>query len=268
MATTVERTVGALPRSSGETPRGRGATLVARRRWRPREWRASRRWCSSPVCSHLCRVGGLCTGACAAYPFDDPALIRDFVPVSFFWMVPAIGMLFALVVFQASLGTIRQGVSRLAPVLALVFTLIGTSVLIVDYAIQLAVVAPSLLHGDGPAVVALSLFNPHGAFVALEDVGYWTLGLAFLGIAATINGASRAERFAHVVFLVGGILAVGALPAFVVMLGADLGYAYEIFVITVVDLALVVGGACVALAFRRPMVGGLPAGPVTEVAAA
>ena len=266
MATTVERTVGALPRSSGET------RAVGRDARRPAAMAAAG-MAGLAALVLLAGVftpvpgGGLCTGACAAYPFDDPALIRDFVPVSFFWMVPAIGMLFALVVFQASLGTIRQGVSRLAPVLALVFTLIGTSVLIVDYAIQLAVVAPSLLHGDGPAVVALSLFNPHGAFVALEDVGYWTLGLAFLGIAATINGASRAERFAHVVFLVGGILAVGALPAFVVMLGADLGYAYEIFVITVVDLALVVGGACVALAFRRPMVGGPPAGPVTQAEA-
>ena len=267
MATTVERTVGARPRSSSE------ARAVGRDARRPAAIAAAG-VAGLAALALLAGVftptpgGGLCTGACAAYPFDDPALIRDFVPVSFFWMVPAIGMLLALVVFVTSLGTIRQGFARLAPVLSLVFMLIGTAVLIGDYAIQLAVVVPSLLHGEGAAVVALSLLNPHGAFVALEDVGYWTLGLAFLAIAATVSGASLAERVAHVVFLVGGILAVGALPAFVVVLGADLGYAYEIFVITVVDVALVVGGACVALAFRRPMVGGRPADPVTKVAAA
>jgi hypothetical protein len=266
MATTVERTAGGLAGPSSET----GA--VGRDARRPAAMAAAGT-AGLAALALLAGVltptpgGGPCNGACAAYPFADPALIRDFVPVSFFWMYPAIGMLLALVVCVASLGAIGQGVARLAPVLALAFTLIGTSVLVGEYAIQLAVVAPSLLHGEGAAVVALSLFNPHGAFVALEDVGYWTLGLAFLGIAATVKGANLAERVAHVVFLVGGILAVGALPVLVVVLGADLGYAYEIFVITVVDLALVVGGACVALAFGRRVVGRPPAGPVTQAEA-
>jgi len=266
MATTVERTAGAPAASASET----GA--VRRDARRPAAMAAAG-MAGLAALALLVGVltptpgGGLCTGACAAYPFDDPALIRDFVPVSFYWMYPTIGMLLALMVCVACLGAIWQGVSRLAPVLALVFTVIGTSVLISDYAIQLAVVAPSLLHREGAAVVALSLFNPHGAFVALEDVGYWTLGLAFFGIAATLRGASLAERVAHVIFLVGGILAVGALPALVVALGADLGYTYEIFVITVVDLALAVGGACVALGFRRRVVGGPPAGPVPQAEA-
>jgi hypothetical protein len=195
--------------------------------------------------------GGFCTGSCAAYPFDDPALVRDFVPISFYWMYPAIGMLLALVVFTASLGVPGRVATRLPAILALAVTLMGASVLVGDYAIQLAVVAPSLLHGEGAAVVALSLFNPHGVFVALEDVGYWTLGLAFLGVAATVSGASLAERIARYVFLVGGILALGALPVLIVVLGPDLGYAYEILVITVVDLALFVGGACVALGLAR-----------------
>ncbi len=266
MATTVKRSVGALGGTSGKTGE------VGRDARRPVALAAAGMACLAAL-ALVAGVftptpgGGLCTGACAAYPFDDPALIRDFVPVSFFWMYPAIGMLLALVVFVASLGAIGQGDSRLAPVLSLVFTLIGTCILIGDYAIQLAVVLPSLLRGEGAAVVGLSLFNPHGAFVALEDAGYWILGLAFLGLAATISGASLAERAAHLVFLAGGILAVGALPVLVVVLGADLGYVYEIFVITVVDLALVVGGAGVALAFRRRVVGGPPAAPVTQVEA-
>ncbi len=195
--------------------------------------------------------GGFCTGSCAAYPFDDPALVRDFVPVSFYWMYPAIGMLLAQVVFTASLGVPGRAATRLPAILALAFTLIGVSVLVGDYAIQLAVVAPSLLHGEGAAVVALSLFNPHGVFVALEDVGYWTLGLAFLGVAAALGAATRAEQIARYVFLMGGILALGALPVLMVVLGPDLGYAYEILVITVVDLTLVVGGVCVALGYAR-----------------
>jgi hypothetical protein len=66
-----------------------------------------------------------------------------------------------------------------------------------------------------------------------------------------LKGSSSTERIARYVFLVGGILAVGALPVLLVVLGPDLGYAYEILVITVVDLALSVGGACVALGLAR-----------------
>ena len=199
--------------------------------------------------------GGVCTGACAPYPFDDPALVRDFVPVSFAWMIPAVGMLVALIVFAASLGLVRGTAGRLAGRLALAFTLVGASVLLVDYAVQLAVVAPSLLHGEGAAVVGLSLFNPHGVFVGLEDLGYWVLGLGFLGVASALGSASRPERIARWVFLVGGVLALAALPVLAAALGADLGYTYEIVVITVVDLTLAVGCACAAVGLARSPLG-------------
>jgi hypothetical protein len=208
--------------------------------------------------------GGFCAGSCAAYPFDDPVLVRDFVPVSFYWMYPAIGMLIAVVVFVASLTAVQRSVSRLLVTLALAFTVIGTSILLADYAIQLAVVAPSLLHGEGAAVVGLSLFNPHGVFVALEDVGYWVLGFAFIGVAAALGATSRAERIGRYVFLVGGVLAVGALPILIVALGPDLGYTYEIVVITVVDLTVAVGGGCAAFGLARPDGGRVPADAVVS----
>ena len=195
--------------------------------------------------------GGICIGSCAAYPFDDPALVRDFVPVSFYWMYPAIGMLLAQVVFTASLAVPGRAATRLPAILALALTLMGAGLLLGDYAIQLAVVAPSLLRGEGAAVAGLSLFNPHGVFVALEDVGYWTLGLAFLGVAAALGGATTAECVARYAFLAGGVLAVGALPVLIAVLGPDLGYAYEILVITAVDLALLLGASCVALGLAR-----------------
>jgi hypothetical protein len=112
-------------------------------------------------------------------------------------------------------------------------------------------VEPSLLHGEGAAVVGLSLFNPHGVFVARDDVGYWVLGFAFLGLAGALGATTRMERVSRSVFALGGILALGTLPMLIVALGADLGYTYEIVVITVVDITLAVGCACAAAGLWR-----------------
>lgn len=195
--------------------------------------------------------GGMCTGSCVAWPFDDWALVRDFVPVSFYWMLPAMAMLITLVAFVASLGAPQRQTARLPTTLAMGFTVMGAGILVADYGIQLAVVWPSLVHGQGESVAALSLFNPHGLFVALEDIGYWILGFGFLGIAAALPSETRTERWARWLFRLGGLVAVSVLPAVALALGPDLGFVYEILVITVVYLTLVSAGACLAVGSLR-----------------
>jgi hypothetical protein len=63
-----------------------------------------------------------------------------------------------------------------------------------DYAMQLAVVTPSLLRGEGRDVVLLLMYNPHGVFIALEDAGYVLVALALGAVALVGRRAWPAPR--------------------------------------------------------------------------
>jgi hypothetical protein len=193
----------------------------------------------------------ICTGACAAYPYADPSLVAAYVPADFLWMYPTLVALLAFVALVGCLFIFAVAEARLPGLLALCFALLGAALLGVDYFVQLAAVQPSLLRGEGAGVAALSLFNAHGVFVALEDGGYWLIGLGLLMAAPTVDGRGRTEGIARWTFGLAGVLAVAGLPVLAVISGADLGFRYEIPVILVVYLALIVGGGALAVGFRR-----------------
>jgi hypothetical protein len=100
-------------------------------------------------------------------------------------------------------------------------------------------------------MASLSLFNPRGAFVALEDGGYWLVGLALVCLVPTIKGTHRPERTARVILGTAGVLALVGLPLIAAVSRADLGYRYEIPAISVVYIGLLVGGGCLAVAHAK-----------------
>jgi uncharacterized membrane protein YidH (DUF202 family) len=81
----------------------------------------------------------------------------------------------------------------------------------INYFIQLAVVQPSLLKGEIEGLSLFSQYNPHGVSIALEDIGYLMMGVAFLFIAAAFGRRERLERAIRLTFITSSILAVGSL---------------------------------------------------------
>jgi hypothetical protein len=71
-------------------------------------------------------------------------------------------------------------------------------------------------------VAILSMHNPHGVVIALENADYFVMGLAFLAAAGAIPSSGRLERAVRWVFVVAGILAVGDLILLAALFGADL----------------------------------------------
>jgi hypothetical protein len=123
-------------------------------------------------------------------------------------------------------------------------------VLVSDYAIQLAVVQPSLVKGETDGLGLLSQYNPHGVFIAMEDVGYLLLGMAFVGIGAAMAAPARPERAARIVFVAGGAATVLALVGLAVGYRADLGYRFEVVAIALDWLVLIVVGTLLSVASR------------------
>jgi hypothetical protein len=194
------------------------------------------------------RGGILCTSGCIAPPYTDAA---PFVAGDSIWIVPAIVMTLGFVVVTACLHELGRPGGRLAGLVALALATLAAALLVGDYAVHFMVVMPSLAKGEGALVTVFSMYNPHGVFIALENAGYFTVGLAFLATAAAVAGTGRLERAIRCVFLLAGALAVGGLVLFAALFGTDLDVRYEVAAISVDYLGLAVGGTLLAVLFRR-----------------
>lgn len=186
-------------------------------------------------------------GTALTYPF---AAAAKYVPGDFVWMYFALVALFAYLVWAVVMREHASGDSRIWGTLGLGLALVAFAVLATDYFVQIHTIQPALAAGEAADVVALSQYNPHGLFIALEELGYLAVALSLGAFAVTLGGTRLrvAGRW-----VLGGAAALG-LIAFVAMsvaFGVGLEYRFEVAIIAIVYLALVVGGALVALSARR-----------------
>ena len=194
------------------------------------------------------RSGPFCTGSCIGYPYTDAAA---FVPRDYLWMYPASLMAFLFVVVVACLHDRAAGERRVFSQVGLACAVIAAGALVSDYAIQLAVMQPSLLHGETGNLSLFSQYNPHGVFIALEDLGYLLMGVAFAFLAAALDRGGRLVRTVRILYLIASILAVGSLVLLVLVFGTSLEYRYEVAAISIDWITLIVSGVLLSLVFRR-----------------
>lgn len=93
--------------------------------------------------------------------------------------------------------------------IGLSFALISAAVLIVDYFVLVSVIQPSLVMGENEGIALITQFNPHGIFIALEEIGYLLMSVAFLFLAPVLSGRNRLER--AIIFSVKALAQLGVL---------------------------------------------------------
>jgi hypothetical protein len=169
------------------------------------------------------------------------------------WIYPAIVMALGFVAVAASLHQVASAAGKIPGLLALAFAVLAAGLLVGDYFVHLTVVEPSIAKGEGAAMATLSIYNPHGVFIALENAGYFVMGLAFLATSRAVARTGRLAQAIRWVFLVAGALAVGGLVLLGALFGTDLDVRYEVAAISIDYLALAVGGALLAVLLRRPI---------------
>lgn len=195
------------------------------------------------------RSGPFCmVDSCITYPYTDAAA---FVPIDYIWMYPAFLMMPAFVVLIACIHYYASTDKKIFSLIALCFATIATSTLATNYFIQLAVVQPSLLKGEVEGLSLFSQYNPHGVFIALEDIGYLMVGIALLFAATVFDRPQRLERAIGFLFVTSGVLAVGSSVVLAVLYRSDLEYRYEVAVILIDWIALIVSGILLSLFFKQ-----------------
>jgi hypothetical protein len=195
------------------------------------------------------RSGPFCRTACLGAPYTDAAA---FVPRDYWWLYPQSLLVLLVLGLLVCIHQAAAATARVFSGIAVALGAVAAAALLVDYAVQLAVVQPSLLRGETAGLSLWSQYNPHGVFIALENLGYLLLGLALLALAAVFTGQSRLDRGLRWLFLAGGALTVAALPALAVGYRADLEYRYEVAAIGLTWVTLIAGGPLLTRWFRHP----------------
>lgn len=194
------------------------------------------------------RSGPNCTSHCLTYPYTDSAA---FVPRDYLWMYPALLLALSFMVLVACIYHTARAEQKLWSRLGLSFATIAAAVLTANYFIQLAVVQPSLLAGETAGLAPFVMYNPHGILLALEDLGYLIMGVAFVFTGLAVAGRGRLDRAARWLFLVGGLATVGIFIGLSFVYREELADKFEIIAITIDWTVLIVGGLLWGVLFRR-----------------
>lgn len=198
------------------------------------------------------RSGPFCTLAmsdvCVTYPYTA---VAAYVPRDYIWMVPALLMVLLFLSLVVCIHYAAAMEKKVFSQIALNFATIAVAALAVDYAIQLTVMQPSLLKGEEAELSLFSQYNPHGIFIALENIGYLLMGVSFLFLVPVFDGGGGLGRAIRLLLLGCGLLALGAFLVLVLRYGYDLEYRYEVAAILIDWVALIGGGVLLSLFFRR-----------------
>ena len=120
--------------------------------------------------------GPLCRSGCVSYPYEA---VAAFVPHDYIWMYPAILMAPVFAMLMVCIHNYAPDDKKIFSQAGLAFALIYAALLSMNYIIQIEVMQPSILKGEMDGLALFSQYNPHGIFIALEDLGYLMMSLAF-----------------------------------------------------------------------------------------
>jgi hypothetical protein len=192
--------------------------------------------------------GANCPQDCVEYPYLDTV---SQYPRDFLWMPLAIILVLAYVALMVSIHHYAPAQKKILSQVGLCFALIAAAVLTIDYYVQFSVIPMSLKNDETEGLAMLIQYNPHGVFLALEELGYLVMGLSFLFMAPVFANRSRLESAIQWIFVVAFILAIVSLVVISIIYGLERLDRFEVIVLSIDWLVLIVNGVLLSIVFRR-----------------
>lgn len=191
--------------------------------------------------------GANCPGGCLGYPYLDTA---HRYPRDYLWMYLAIGLVVVYLFLVVSLQAVAPPNRVLIGQMAVAIAVASTTVLASTYFVQASVVPSSLAAGETEGISLLTQYNPHGLFIALEEVGYILMTTSFVLVAPLIGGTGKRTAAVRTLFVAPSVAATIALVAYSLAYGLDRQDRFEVVVISVDWLVLIINGILLTLIFR------------------
>jgi hypothetical protein len=192
--------------------------------------------------------GAGCLENCFEYPYLDT--LSEF-PGDYLWMPPAMVLVVVYVVLVSSIHAHASQQKKVYSQTGLSFALIAAGVLLGDYYVQFSVVPISLINGQTEGIALLTQYNPYGAFIVLEELGYLLMALSFVFLAPVFAKEGRLASAVRWVFVGGFVLTVIFLAAISAIYGLERMDRFEIAAISIAWLVLLINGILLGFLFRR-----------------
>lgn len=192
--------------------------------------------------------GPFCQSGCVSYPYED---VAAFVPHDYIWMYAAIFMAPIFVMLMACIHNYAPDDKRIFSQAGLAFALIYAALMSMNYIIQIEVMQPSILKGEMDGLVLFSQYNPHGIFIALEDLGYLMMSLAFFCSAWVFTRSDKLGRALRNLLTISPLLAFAAYIALSLIFGKNIEYRFEVLIITLNWLTAIGMGILLSVYFKR-----------------
>lgn len=196
------------------------------------------------------RSGPFCSAPCVVYPYTDTAA---FFPRDYLWMLPGILLTPLFLVLCACIDFWVPIERKLFTRIAVGLATVAATIVALDYFIQLQVMQPSLLNKEGVALALFSQYNPHGLFIAMEDLGYLAMSVAFVFLAAALPDKSGLEKTTRRLLAVGGAIAIVAFLGMSMYFGSELETRFELAVVTLSWVVLTAVAVMLRFLFRRTL---------------
>lgn len=194
--------------------------------------------------------GDNCLEGCVDYPYLDT--IGQF-PKDYRWMPLAILLVLSYLVLMVSIHAYASAQKKIFSQVGLSFATIAALVLLADYFIQFSVIPISLMSGEQEGITLLTQYNPHGIFIALEELGYLMMSLSFLAMAPVFADKTRLAAAIRWIFILAFVLAIIALTLVSINYGLDRQDRFEIPILSIDWLVLLVNGILLSIVFRKQM---------------
>jgi hypothetical protein len=192
--------------------------------------------------------GPFCKEACIDYPYDN--VISRF-PRDYIWMYPAIVLTLVYVVLFACIKQYSPHDKKINGQIALLFSAMAATILVLDYFIQVSVIQPSLLKGEKDGIALLTQYNPHGVFIALEEIGYLLMSLSFICVVPVFTRRIKLENTIRWIFIISFVLMILSFILISIIYGINREYIFEVIAISIDWTALIIAGLLLAKVFKH-----------------
>ena len=192
--------------------------------------------------------GPYCPDNCMSYPFPD---ILSYYPRDYYWMYLAVFQLFAYIIFVVTNHYIAPLEKKLYSFISIAFALISTTVLLIAYFTQFAVIPISVMKGETDGIALLTQYNGHGIFIALEELGYIAMSISFLFLAPVFSFKSRIEKSISIILIIQFVLTLFSFVFYAIKFGIDRSYRFEVATISINWILIIVIGILTSLYLKK-----------------
>ncbi len=195
-------------------------------------------------------AGPYCTENCMSYPYEN--LLSHF-PIDYIWMYFACFQLCAFLVFTIAIHFNTPKERKIFSSIGVSFAIISTIILLITYFVQFSVVPISVMHGQTEGISLLTQYNGNGIFIALEELGFIMMSIAFLSLSAIFFKKNLLEKTIRWILIVPFVATILFYILYSIIYGFNVDYRFEVAAIAINWLVAIVASVLISIFYKREL---------------